>query len=131
MVGTALALGSVPASTQPKKDHSHGDHKHSHPTAQHGGVLEDVGEYHVELVIKDGTVALHVRDHDAKDAATEGFKATVLITAGSQRVGPITLKSAGGNKMEGAVANVPSGATAILTLTDKDGGVTQGRFKLK
>ena len=132
-LAAAMAWASLgaPASAQQKKGHDPGSHKHTHPTAQHDGVLEDVGEYHVELVVKGGTVSLHVRDHDAKDAATDGFKATVLITAGSQRVGPITLKSAGGNKMEGAVATVPSGATAILTLTDKDGDVAQGRFKLK
>lgn len=130
MIGAALAFAAAPASAQ-KKGHDHGSHKHTHPTAQHGGMLEDVGEYHVELVVKGGTISLHVRDHDAKDAATDGFKATVLITAGSQRVGPITLKSTGGNKMEGAVATVPSGATAILTLTDKDGDVAQGRFKMK
>ena len=131
MIGAALAFAAAPVSAQQKKGHGHGDHKHTHPTAQHGGVLEDVGEYHVELVVKDGTVSLHVRDHDAKDAATDGFKATVLITAGSQRVGPIELKSAGGNKMDGAVAAVPPGATAILTLSDKGGDVAQGRFKLK
>jgi hypothetical protein len=131
MFGAVLVFAGTPASAQQKKAHDHGDHKHAHPTAQHGGVLEDVGEYHVELLIKDGTVLLHVRDHDAKETATDGFKAIVLITAGSQRVGPITLESAGGNKMEGAVAAVPSGATAILTLTDKDGDVAQGRFKLK
>jgi len=131
LFGAALAFAAPPAGAQQGKGHDHGDHKHAHPTAQHGGVLEDVGEYHVELVIKEGTVSLHVLDHDAKEAATDGFKAIVLITAGSQRVGPITLVSAGGNKMEGTVAAVPSGATAILTLTDKDGDVAQGRFKLK
>ena len=131
MIGAVLAFAAAPSSAQEKKAHDHGSHKHTHPTAQHGGVLEDVGEYHVELVVKDGAVSLHVRDHDAKDAATDGFKATVLITAGSQRVGPVTLKPAGGNRMEGSVATVPSGATAILNLTDKDGDVAQGRFRLK
>ncbi len=98
---------------------------------QNGGVLEDVGEFHVELLFKDGKITLFLRDHEAKDAATDGFKASVLLTAGSQRVGPVLLQPAGGNRMEGPVASIPAGATAILTLTDKGGAAAQGRFKLK
>ena len=122
----------MPALAQQKKnDHGGASHKHSHPTAQHGGVLEDVGEFHVEMVTKDGKITLYLRDHDAKDAATEGFKASVLLTAGSQRIGPIEVKPSGANKMEGPVGAVPAGANAILTLTDKGGTAAQGRFKLK
>lgn len=131
LIGGALAFALAPALAQQKKGHGHADHKHTHPTAQHGGILEDVGEYHVELVAKDGKITLFLRDHDAKDTSTEGFKASVLVTAGSQRVGPVEVKPAGGNKMEGAVAALPGGATAILTLTDKGGTAAQGRFKLK
>ena len=93
--------------------------------------MEDVGEFHVEMVNKDGKIILFLRDHEAKDAMTDGLKASALITAGSQRVGPVEIKPAGGNKMEGVVAAVPAGATAILTLTDKAGTAAQGRFKLK
>ncbi|MGD9802505.1 MAG: hypothetical protein AB7O71_19310 [Hyphomicrobiaceae bacterium] len=134
MIGAAIAVASVPAApslAQQKKDHGHADHKHNHPTVQHGGILEDVGEYHVEFVAKDGKITLYIRNHEAKDAATEGFKASVLLTAGQQRIGPIEIKPAGANKMEGPAATVPPGATAILTLTDKGGTAAQGRFKLK
>ena len=134
MIGAAVAVAGLPAPTslaQQKKGHGHADHKHNHPTAQHGGILEDVGEFHVELLVKDGKITLYLRDHEAKDAATEGFKASVLLTAGQQRVGPIEIAPAGGNKMEGPASSVPSGATAILTLTDKGGTAAQGRFKLK
>lgn len=130
LIGGAVALGTVPVPAQQKKDHDHAGHKHEHPTAKHGGVLEDVGEYHVELVAKDGKITLYLRTEDAKDAPTDGFKASVLVTAGSQRVGPIDVKPAGGNKMEGASAALPAGATAILTLTDKGGAAAQGRFKM-
>jgi len=132
LVVAGVAFAAVPVPAQ-QKGHGHGsaEHKHSHPTAQHGGILEDVGEYHVEMVTKDGKITLYLRDHGAKDAASEGFKASVLLTAGSQRVGPLQLEPAGGNKLEGAAATVPAGATAILTLTDKGGAAAQGRFKLK
>ena len=132
LLGGAVAFAAAPTLAQQKKHgHGHADHKHNHPTAQHGGILEDVGEYHVELVVKDGKITLYLRDHEAKDAATEGFKASVLLTAGQQRIGPIEVTPAGANKMEGPAATVPPGATAILTLTDKSGTAAQGRFKLK
>jgi hypothetical protein len=136
LVGASLAFAtapitSLPVAAQQKKGHGHGDHKHTHPTAQHGGILEDVGEYHVELVAKDGKITLYLRDHDAKDVAVDGFKASVLVTAGSQRLGPFELKPAKANIIDGAVPGIPAGATAILTLTDKAGVAAQGRFKLK
>jgi hypothetical protein len=131
LISGAFAFSSLTAVAQDKKGHDHKDHKHTHPTAQNGGILEDVGEFHVELVAKDGKITLFLRDEDAKDAPTEGFKATVLLTAGSQRVGPVEIKPAGGNKMEGAASAIPAGATAILTLTDKSGTTAQGRFRIK
>ena len=130
VVAAAVALAATPVAAQ-QKGHGNADHKHTHPVAMHGGVLEDVGEHHVEMLVKDGKLTLYLRDHSAKDAVTQGFKASVLITAGSQRVGPVDVTPAGGNKMEGSIAAIPAGATAILTLTDKSGASAQGRFKLK
>ncbi|ODT19703.1 MAG: hypothetical protein BGN89_17640 [Alphaproteobacteria bacterium 64-6] len=130
IIGAAAAL-SMPAAVAQNKPHDHKDHKHTHATPQHGGVLEDVGEYHAELVAKDGKLTIYLRDEEAKDTPAEGFKASVLLTAGSQRVGPIQLAPAGGNKLEGAANAIPAGATAILTLTDKSGATAQARYKLK
>ena len=131
LIGVAFAFSSLTAVAQDKKGLGHKDHKHSHPTAQNGGILEDVGEFHVELVAKDGRITLYLRDEEAKNASTEGFRATVLLTAGSQRVGPVEIKPAGGNRMEGVASAIPAGATAFLTLTDKGGTTAQGRFRLK
>lgn len=130
IIGAAMTFASTPSLAQ-QKAHDHKEHKHTHATPQHGGVLEDIGEFHVELVAKDGTITLYVRDEDSKDAGTDGFKASVLLTAGSQRVGPVQLTPAGGNKLEGRVNDIPSGATAILNLTDKSGATAQARYKLK
>ena len=130
LVCGAAALAAVPVSAQ-KKGHDHAGHKHEHPTAKHGGILQDVGEYHVEFVAKDGKVTLYLRDEEAKDVAVDGFKASILVTGGPQRLGPFELKPASGNLIEGAAPGIPAGATAILTLTDKGGTAAQGRFKLK
>lgn len=57
LIGGAVAFAAAPTLAQQKKhDHGGADHKHNHPTAQHGGILEDVGEFHVEFVAKDGTI---------------------------------------------------------------------------
>jgi hypothetical protein len=128
----AVSLAPMGAIAQDKgHSHSKGE-KHAHPTAKHGGVIDDVGEYHAELVVKDGKITIHVLDHDGKDAATDGYKASVLITAGSQKLGPFALQPAGGNKLEGAgAASVPAGSRAILTLVDKGGKSAQARYELK
>jgi hypothetical protein len=131
LVGAALALAAAPSMAQKKHDHGAAGHKHSHPTAAKGGTLEDVGDYHVEMIAKDGKITLLLRDHEANDVVTDGFKASVLVTAGSKRFGPFDLTSVQGKSIEGPAPGIPSGATAILTLTDKDGASTQGRFRLK
>jgi len=129
LICASAAFAAAPVVAQ--KAHDHKEHKHTHAKPQHGGILEDVGEYHVEIVAKDGKITLYVRDEDSKDASTDGFKASVLLTAGSQRVGPVQLSPAGGNKLEGAANAIPPGATAILTLIDKSGTTAQGRYKLQ
>jgi len=130
VIAIAAALIGTPAMAQSKK-HDHKDHKHTHATAEHGGVLEDIGEYHAELVAKDGKITIYLRDEDAKVIASEPFKASVMLIAGSQRVGPIPLAPVGDNKLEGTASAIPAGGTAILTLTDKGGATAQARFKLK
>lgn len=130
LLGGAIALAAIPALAQ-KKGHEHAGHKHEHPTTKHGGILQDVGEYHVEFVAKDAKITLYLRDEEAKDVVVDGFKASVLVTSGSKRVGPFELKPVTANIMEGTTPGIPGGATAILTLTDKAGVTAQGRFMLK
>ena len=131
LIASALAFASVPVVAQ-KKGHDHADGKHAHPKAKHGGIMDDIGEYHAELLIKDGKIAIFLSDHDGKEAVADGFKATVLITAGSKREGPFQLTAAGGNKLEGAgPAPTAAGARAIVTLTDKAGKSVQERYELK
>ncbi len=131
-IGAALSFAALPAVGQQKKGHDHGSEKHAHPKAKHGGMMDDIGEYHAELVIAGGKIAIHLLDHDGKDQPSDGFKATVLITMGSKREGPFELTPAGGSKLEGSgPATAPKGARAIVTLVDKAGKSAQERYELK
>ena len=93
--------------------------------ARHQAGLTD----YLTLLVRTGRVTLYLLDHESKEANSEGFKATLLVT-GAQRVGPVDIAPAGGNKMEAAVASLPAGGTAVVTLTDKAGKSAQGRYKL-
>lgn len=131
-IGAALSFAVLPAAGQQKKGHDHGSEKHAHPKAKHGGMMDDIGEYHAELLVAAGKITIFLGDHDGKDTAADGFKASVLITQGSQRMGPFELTPAGGNKLEGSgPATAPKGARAILTLVDKAGKSAQERYELK
>lgn len=130
-IGAALSFAALPAVGQ-QKGHGHADHKHGHPKPKHGGIMDDIGEYHAELLVAAGKITIFLGDHEGKDAAADGFKASVLITQGSQRMGPFDLTPAGGNKLEGnGPAAAPKGARAIVTLTDKAGKSAQERYELK
>jgi hypothetical protein len=131
-IGAALSFAVLPSVAQQPKGHGHADHKHGHPKPKHGGIMDDIGEYHAELLVAAGKITIFLGNHEGKDADAEGFKASVLITQGSQRQGPFELKPAGGNKLEGTgPAAAPKGARAIVTLTDKAGKSAQERYELK
>lgn len=99
----AIALNAVSASAHEEGGHEGHDHsqsKHDHAPAA-GGIVAEVGTYDVELIAGDGKLKLLVKDHDGKDAATDGFKASVVVLAGSERQGPFELAGTGGNTLEG------------------------------
>lgn len=137
LTSAVLAIGGVSFSSallaHEEKGHEGHDHspaKHDH-TAKAGGIVVDMGHYDGELVATDGAITLMLRDHDGKDAVTEGYKATVIVLAGSERKGPFELAPAGGNKLEGKGVALQSGHKAIVTLTDAAGKASQARFEAK
>lgn len=130
-ISSVFLLGAQSAFTADGHDgHDHSAAKHDHaPSA--GGIVAEVGDYDVELVAAEGKTTLLLKDHDGKEAATDGFKATVLVLAGSDRQGPFELAPAGGNKLEGKGVALKGGHKAIVTLTDNAGKAAQGRFEVK
>ena len=89
---------------------------HGNPVANHGGVVQAVGETWLELVVKDGSVEMYLEDDgDPMESAGVSGK----VTLGGKEV---VLAPAGGNKLSGKIAGKAPGsgkATVILLLSDQ------------
>lgn len=131
VIAFGLAFGgSAVRAEEGHEGHDHSAAKHDHkPSA--GGIVAEIGDYDAELVSNGDTLKLLLKDHDGKEAATEGFKASVLVLAGSERQGPFDLSPAGSNALEGKGAALKPGSKAVVTLTDKAGKAAQGRYEIK
>jgi hypothetical protein len=110
---------------------AHAQNKHSHTHAEkgpHGGRVADAGDYHVELVAKDGAVEVYVVDHGEKKLSTTGFKglAILSIDGKSQR---ITLDAGDGTKMTGKVTgNLPKQPKGVVQITPPGGKTVSAKF---
>lgn len=91
-------------------------HSHGTPVANHGGVVQAVGETWLELVVKGDKIELYLED-DGDPMPSAGVSG-VLSVAG--KPGEIALAPAGDNKLA-AKGAVPAGAkvTAKLLMADK------------
>jgi len=82
-----------------------------HGQPQFGGVVAEAGEAQFEIVGKDGKLVVHVTNHGAPlDTVGATGKLTVLSGTNKQ---DIQLKSAGGNRLEGA-GSYAAGAKLLL-----------------
>jgi hypothetical protein len=105
--------------------------KHSHSHAEkgpHGGRLADAGDYHVELVAKDGALEVYVVDSGDKPLSTTGFKglAILSIDGKSQR---ISLDAGDGTKMTGKVTgNLPKQPKGVVQITPPGGKTVSAKF---
>ena len=92
---------------------------HGAPVANHGGIVQAVGETWLELVVTDDQVELYLQDDgDDMPSAEVAGKITLVTSAGKNE---FVLKPAGGNKLE---AKAPGAAKAgkvlaLLTMADK------------
>lgn len=101
---------------------------HSASTGPNGGPQVDAGHFHVEYTAADATMTFHVRDHNDRPVATDGFKGTAIfvIDGKPQR---IPLQPAGENRLSGTspmpAPVKPKGAVQIQT---PGGANISGRF---
>jgi hypothetical protein len=103
---------------------------HGEKTGPNGGVVEDAGSYHVELVMKSDELRAFVTD--AKDAKvdTKGAEATATVLAGKDK-SVVKLAPAGGNALAGAGRFDPAaGAKIVLSLTLPGQGAMLARFSI-
>ncbi|MBM3528719.1 MAG: hypothetical protein FJX62_11545 [Alphaproteobacteria bacterium] len=93
-----------------------------------GGRVADAGEYHVELVAKNGTIDVFLSDHNDKVVASVGHKAlAILVIEGkSQR---IALEPAGAGRLSGkASGSLPVAPKGVVQITRPNGKTVQARF---
>jgi hypothetical protein len=94
---------------------------------QHGGRVVDAGDHHVELVIREATVDVYVRDAADKTIPIDGLKAVAILAAGgkSQRV---VLEQAGDKLTGKAAGALPAQAKGVVQLGLPGGKTVNARF---
>lgn len=118
LLGLALAWAS-PAVAQ----HAHGQR------GPNGGQMEDVAGVHLELLTTGQTITLNVYNELNKPVSTNGFTASALVTAGSDRE-TLNLAPEGENLLKGQTRKpIAAGATISVTLKTAAGKTGQVRFK--
>lgn len=54
----------------------HGDHKHGSP---HGGVVKSAGDYHLELLVKEGKMTVYLLDGKEKSLSVANAKGNAIL----------------------------------------------------
>ncbi|HEX6000412.1 MAG TPA: hypothetical protein VFZ16_13630 [Hyphomicrobiaceae bacterium] len=101
---------------------------HGPEKGKNGGRQVDAGDYHVELVAKDKTLAVYISDENDKPIDAKGFKATGIFVVGGkpQR---IELAPEAANKLSGtAGAALPADLKGAVQIRLPTGGTVQAKF---
>jgi hypothetical protein len=124
-----LAVFAALAFVLPATAHAQNKHSHTHSEkGPHGGRLADAGDYHVELVARDGGIEVYVVDHSEKPLPLSGFKGLAILSVDgkSQR---ITLDAGDGSKMTGKVTgNLPKQPKGVVQITPPAGKTVSAKF---
>ena len=94
----------------------------------HGGRVVEASERHIEMVAKDGTVAVYMRDHADKPLKLTGFKGVAILSVDgkSQR---IELTPVGDNQLTGKAAGaLPAQPKGVVQLTPPGGRAISAKF---
>ena len=98
------------------------------PKPKHGGRVVLAGNFHVEMVVKDAAIDVHLLDHDDKPVAVTGYKglAILAVDGKSQR---IVLEPAGDKLLSGkAEAALPAYPKGVVQITPPGGKVVSAKF---
>ncbi len=92
---------------------------HGTPQANHGGIVQAVGETWLELVVRGDAVDLYVQD-DGDDMPSAGMSAKAAVVQGAAKK-EFALAPAGNNKLSGKVSGATKGGKlqVVLVLDDK------------
>jgi hypothetical protein len=78
----AAGLANLPA----------GSFAHAPKIGENGGLQTDAGSFHVELIAKENSVDVYLRDHANKVVASAGFKGTAILMIDGK---PLRISGAG------------------------------------
>lgn len=77
---------------------AHGNKNLANEKKPHGGQAKEKGDYYLELVVEDNSLALYLTDHDWQPSTTQGLTASArILSDGTQS--DVTLSHAGENKL--------------------------------
>ncbi len=101
---------------------------HGDKTGPNGGVVEDAGKYHVELVMKADELRAFVTGAGGAGVDTKGAEANATVLAGREKL-TLKLVPAGGNALAAAGRfDTRAGAKVVLSLALPGQPVVSGRF---
>lgn len=103
---------------------------HGDKTGPNGGVVEDAGKYHVELVMKAGELRAFITGAGDTKVDTKDAQASATVLAGKEKL-TLKLVPAGGNTLAGGGKfDTRSGAKVVLSLALPGQPAVSGRFSI-
>jgi hypothetical protein len=102
---------------------------HGPEKGKNGGRQVDAGNYHVELVSKDKTLAVYISDENDKPVDAKGFKATGIFVVGG-KAQRIELTPEAANKLSGTSGvALPADLKGAVQIMLPAGGTIQAKFE--
>ena len=102
---------------------------HGPDRGKHGGPQVDAGDYHVEMVAKDTTLAIYVSNDKDQPVDAKGFKATGLFVVGG-KAQRIELKHEVENKLSGSSpVALPAKLKGAVQILLPGGKTVQAKFE--
>ena len=114
LIAAVVFLGTLPALAH-------------EPKSRFGGRTVEASERHIELVAKDGTIDVYLRDHDDKPLALAGYKAVAIfaVDGKSQRIALEVLDQRLSGK---ATGTLPDRLKGVVQITPPNGKVFSAKF---
>ena len=102
---------------------------HGPEKGAHGGRQVDAGDYHIEMVAKETTLAVYINDHDSKPVDAKGYNGTgIFVVAGKPQ--RIELKHDAANKLTGTAAvPLPAKLKGAVQIKLPSGQTVQAKFE--
>ncbi|HPG89693.1 MAG TPA: hypothetical protein PLD46_08560 [Hyphomicrobium sp.] len=103
------------------------DHGH---VAKHGGLVQESGHHHIELVAKDGSLELYVEGENGAPEDVAAAQATAVVLSDGKKHDVALTAAAGGHLKGAGDFKAVKGTTIVVTLTMPGHAPEQARFKL-